>query len=130
MGIERKELRQAIAATLTTRLGTSVAMVTTNLPKKLEGKSPVITMEVGPSKPNSHMTPDEPSYVGIVFGVWVRADNVATAENVLDDITDLFIDALNAEYNVMWTRETSPTYEIDDGIPYRVEWHETMFQWW
>lgn len=129
MGLDRKALRDALHTTFTNAFGTSVALITKSLPRKLSGVSPVITMEDGPSRPAPYGTPTEPSVIGITFGVWVRADDSETAEDLLDDLVDKLVDTLMMEYNAEWLRETTPSYEIDDGVVYRVEWHDVAIQW-
>lgn len=128
MGVNRKSLREAVKATLTTGLGSTVSLVTESLPKKLDGRSPVVTIESGATRLIG--TPDEPGWVGLTIGIFVRRDDADAAEDLLDTITDSVIDALDAAYNVTWPNETEPDYIVEAGVVYRVEWHEVSIQWW
>jgi len=126
MGMNRKALRADLAANVTAHL--TVSAVHKCLPSKLAGKSPVITIETGKSLPAE--TPETPGWPGLIVGIWVRHDVAETAEDELDDLVDAFIDMVNEHYNARWNSPTEPSYEVDDGVLYRVEWHELMIEWW
>jgi hypothetical protein len=130
MGMNRKELRTALVAALNTYFGADVALIVGHLPKSLGGKSPVITVESGPTMPLRYATPDEPQNVGIIFGLWILREDAASAEDQLDDLAERFIPALDADFNVSWPHESKPEYLQVDGKDYRVEWYDALIEWW
>lgn len=127
MGVDRKALRTAVQAKLAIAIPTAV--VTKSLPKKLAGRSPVITVESNGTRPNPYDTPEGLSMVGLLFGIFIRREDADVAEDLLDDTLDALIDALNEDFNVTWPEDSKPDYEVDEGLVYRIEWIEGSFQW-
>jgi hypothetical protein len=134
MGMNTRALREDVYTNLVAEFTDAdpelarVAKVFKCLPKKVDGASPCIMFETGPSRP-SH-TPEDMSLVGITFGLWILRDDADTAEDMLNDLEDDFIDFMNEHYNCSWVRDTEPGYEEVDGKVYRVSWHEIQCEWW
>jgi len=127
MSMNRAELRSTVRSTIIDVMGIPPSNVFKYMPKKLDGMSPVITIEVGRSSP-SH-TPAEPSWPGLLIGLWILREDAEEAEDELDTLSDNFIDAITDRYNVQWDNFTEPDYLIIDGNHYRVEWHSMLFEW-
>jgi tRNA A58 N-methylase Trm61 len=130
MGMNREALRADLKSKLETALvvGVGVAAVYSYLPKTLGGQSPVITIETGPSTPSN--TPDEPQQVGLILGLWIDRTDASAAEHQLNDFAEAVIDVIFDNYNAVWIRPTETDYAIDEGKPYRLEWHEISVEWW
>lgn len=98
-----------------------------HLPKDLEGKSPVCTVESGPAV--YRWEPAHYNTFQFIVGVWVRRDDAGTAEDLLDDLAQDVAEAVYAWHTAEFVDPSAPDYEEIDGVLYRVEWFFVSVEW-
>ncbi len=127
----RKTLRTSVVTLLKSITGLAdsggVAHVYGQLPKSLNGLSPICTVESGPSALNLDMDSTTTEAVGLIIGFWVDRDTASSAEDLLDDLREGLRTIIRNNFNARLTVQSMPDYEMVDSTEYRVEFFTFEF---